>query len=336
VSISITAGPSEQNAIRFFVSIIANEAYQTLNYDGTSKWVNSGEEIYSAHFDGNNNKLDVELMPSDVNLDNNIPYKIIVSASMDSGMTAEASKEFTVGWGDEDLNPDAEIGFDDDSLSAYITPYCLDSKEKEITDVALSVYRREFDGTYTEIAKGLNGDLLTTVTDPHPALDMARYRIVAISNSTGAIGVYDVPGYDIGESSIVIQWDENWNSFDNESDEDERPSWSGSMLKLRYNVEVADDHSPDVALVEYIGRTHPVSYYGTQRGETSTWNTSIDKDDSETLYALRRLAIYPGDVYVREPSGSGYWASIKVSFNQKYNDLTIPITMNITRVEGGA
>ena len=107
------------------------------------------------------------------------------------------------------------------------------------------------------------------------------------------------------------------------------------MLRLPYNVDVADSHDPDVALVEYIGRKHPVSYYGTQLGESATWNTEIEKDDRDTLYAIRRLAVYSGDVYVREPSGSGYWAHITVSFSQKHRELTIPITLNIKRVEGG-
>ena len=60
----------------------------------------------------------------------------------------------------------------------------------------------------------------------------------------------------------------------------------------------------------------------------------IPKEDKQTLYALRRLAAWAGDVYVREPSGSGYWASITVSFSQTHRELTIPITINITRVEG--
>ena len=42
-----------------------------------------------------------------------------------------------------------------------------------------------------------------------------------------------------------------------------------------------------------------------------------------------------GDVYVREPSGSGYWANIKVSFSQTHCDLVIPISFTVTRVEGG-
>ena len=62
----------------------------------------------------------------------------------------------------------------------------------------------------------------------------------------------------------------------------------------------------------------------------------IPKYDKNTLYGLRRLAIYTGDVYVREPSGSGYWANISVSFSQKHAELTIPVTFEITRVEGGA
>ena len=92
----------------------------------------------------------------------------------------------------------------------------------------------------------------------------------------------------------------------------------------------------DVSLVKYAGRKRPVTYYGTQLGETSTWNTVIPKDDEETLYALRRLAVWTGDAYVREPSGSGYWANIGVSFSQRHRDLTIPVTLSIKRVEGGA
>ena len=135
------------------------------------------------------------------------------------------------------------------------------------------------------------------------------------------------------------QWDEKWQSFEaldgDTAMANAEKAYKGSMLKLRYNIDVANSHNPDVSLVNYAGRTRPVSYYGTQRGEAATWNMEIPKNDKETLYALRRLAVYMGDVYVREPSGSGYWASIKISFNQKHKGLTIPITIDVTPVEGG-
>ena len=184
---------------------------------------------------------------------------------------------------------------------------------------------------------GFNSLRYTMVTDPHPSLDYARYRIVAVHDDTGRMTYFDIPGYPINEDGVIIQWDEEWTNFDHTEDEIiEEPAWAGSLLRLPFNVDVADSHTPDKALVEYIGRAQPTSYYGTQLGQTATWNMEIEKDDKETLYALRRLAIYMGDVYVREPSGSGYWANITVSFSQKHCELTIPVTLNITRVEGGA
>ena len=206
-------------------------------------------------------------------------------------------------------------------------------------DVTLSVYRRESDGTFTEIATGLDNTSGVYITDPHPALDYARYRIVGKSETTGTVTYYDVPGVAVGETSAVIQWDESWSNFDVGEDaiEDalEQPPWAGSIIKLPYNLDVSENNTLDVSLIEYIGRNHPVTYYGTQRGEKTSWNVVIEKSDTETLYALRRLKIWAGDVYVREPSGIGYWANIKVSFSQKHCDLTIPISLDITRVEGG-
>ena len=167
-------------------------------------------------------------------------------------------------------------------------------------------------------------------------MDYARYRIVAIDNLTGSVSYYDPPGYPVGGKAVIIQWDESWSSFDT-SDENElvQPAWNGSILKLPYNIDVSDKTTADVELIEYIGRSHPISYYGTQIGHSATWSVEVVKNDEETLYALRRLSKWMGDVYVREPSGSGYWANINVSFSQKHCELTVPVTLEITRVEGG-
>ena len=205
-----------------------------------------------------------------------------------------------------------------------------------VPNISLSVYRREFDGSFVELMTGIENGSNTTITDPHPSLDYARYRIVATDKNTGAVSYSDLPAYPIDGKEIIIQWDEDWSYFDvNEEDELAQPPWAGSMLKLPYNIDVSDKYNSDVSLVEYIGRKRPISYYGTQLGETSSWKVDIPKSDKETLYALRRLSIWMGDVYVREPSGSGYWANISVSFSQTHCQLTIPVQIEITRVEGG-
>lgn len=328
--ISTLAGPNTQTPIGYHVSIVANMSYETLDNIGNSIMVKQGDEVYSKYFDTDTlNRL--EILPSDVNLDNNIPYTIHCTVSMNSGLTGESSYDFTVAWSDEEYSPDAEIIYDPETYVTHIKPYFEGER-----NATLSVYRREFDGSFTELVTGLDGKSGTFITDPHPALDYARYRVVAVSNETGAISYADVPGYPIEEKAVIIQWDEDWSSFDVYSEDGfEEPVWAGSLLRLPYNIDVSDNHNSDVSLVEYIGRSHPVSYYGTQLGESSTWNVEIEKSDKETLYGLRRLAIWMGDVYVREPSGSGYWANISVSFSQKHREMTIPVTLEITRVSGG-
>ena len=387
------AGPDTQSPIGYHITISSTEVYETVDNIGNQKIVNSGEEVYSKHFDTTEDLL-LEISAGNINLKNNITYKVTGVVSMNSGLTAEAYSEFTVSWVDQIYEPAAEIAIDKNSLTASIRPYCLKhwlgyhtvnynsgvyTKTSTIIDpvdgtilediytttgeevfyatdsggstyyycmteeativsgVTMSVYRREFDGSFTELATGISNESNTFITDPHPSLDYARYRIVALMNDTGAVSFYDSPGYPIEEKSIIIQWDEAWSSFDtSNADALVEPIWAGSLLKLPYNVDVSDNYAPDVSLIEYIGRKHPVSYYGTQLGHTSSWSTVIPKKDTDTLYALRRLAVWPGNVYVREPSGSGYWANVTVSFSQKHLDLTIPIQLDITRVEGGA
>ena len=390
------AGPSSQTPIGYHVSIVSNDSYETIDEIGNVKMITKGQEIYSKFYDVNRFLL-LELTPGSLDLENNASYTLTCVVTMNTGLNATESLDFTVAWSEERYYPNAEIAFDDETLCVHIRPYCdyqpmvyykvdydpstgefhrtstilepldgmivnnilteyyndlvymgrdngktlyftiVQSDVPEMVEgVTLSVYRRNYDGSFIEIGNGIVNTENTYVTDPHPALDFARYRIVAIDDSTGAVSYTDISGYYIGIKSVIIQWDESWSDFETTSEEPlEEIAWAGSMLKLPYNIDVSDNNTIDVSLVEYIGRQHPVSYYGTQLGVTSTWNVVIPKSDKNTLYGLRRLAIYIGDVYVREPSGSGYWANISVSFKQNHCETTIPVTLNITRVEGG-
>ena len=330
------AGPSTQMPIGYHVTISANQGYETVDNIGRTKIVNAGDAVYSRYIDTNDPLL-VELDPSNIDLENNIEYGVSVIVSMNSGLTATATAEFSVSWTDATYTLDAEISVDPDTYIAYITPYCRDEEGVVETDATLAVYRREFDGTYQEIATGIDPTKNTVVTDPHPALDYARYRLVATSTSTGAISFYDPPGYPVDGTGAVLQWEEEWSDFDvtDEDNETVIPLWSGSMLKLPYNLDVTDNIAPESTTVKYIGRSYPVSYYGTQIESASVWNLEIPATDKDMIYALRRLQIWKGDVYVREATGSGYWATVGVSFTQTHQELTVPITLTVTRVEGG-
>lgn len=345
------AGPVNQAPIGYHISIVSLMDYEYEDQVGETRQVSDGQEVYSKYFDIGTDLL-LELNANHVDLENGVNYSIIGTVTMNSGLTAKSEIQFNVDWIDESYYIDAEIFYDDSTYSCIVKPYAytlpedydpdtstVEPEETIVDGVTLNLYRRDSNGEFIEIATGIENTKNTYITDPHPALDYARYRVVAISKNTGAVSFEDIPAYPIDETSVIIQWDEKWeNLITSEEEPDVFPDendWTGSRVILKYNIDVADKNSIDVSLIEYVGRKRPVSYYGTQLGESSSWKVDIPKDDEETLYALRRLAIYTGDVYVREPSGTGYWASISVSMNINHCQLTIPVTLDITRVEGG-
>lgn len=328
---------SLQRPIGYHLQIVSNDHYETVDDVGRTKIINPGDQVYSKYFD-TSETLIVEMSANNIDLESGMSYTVYCDVDMSTGLTVTNNDNlhnFTVDWVDVEYVIDADISIDTEAYTALIIPYCIDSDRKLVENVTLSIYRREYDGGYKEIASGIPNNF-TAVTDPHPALDYARYRFVAKDIHTGAISFYDMAGYPVGGYEIVLQWDEKWSTFDaGESTSIEGPSWSGSLLKLPYNIKVADNRKRKVSLVEYAGREHKVSYYDTQVEETPQWSAEIDKNDKETVYALRRLSVWSDNVYVREPSGMGYWANVAVSFNESYDTLTIPVSLNITRVEGG-
>ena len=85
----------------------------------------------------------------------------------------------------------------------------------------LAVYRREYDGKFTEIETNISNQEDLYVVDPHPSLDYARYRIVARTSDTGAISYSDIDAVKVGEPSAVIQWGEKWTPFMAEEGDEE-------------------------------------------------------------------------------------------------------------------
>lgn len=330
------AAPSTQKAINFHISVTAESSYRTQDSTGTDVIVNSGSVIFNKNISATSNNLKYSLMPQDCTLENNEPYKLTVTASMDSGLTSTATMNFTVHWEEVTYYPDAKVAIDRNSVSAYISPICRDAEGTVVDNVVLSVFRREFDGTFTEIASEIPNYGSVSVTDPHPGMDYARYRIVARNKNTNVLSYSDIAAYKVNEPGIIIQWDEEYASFDSTGNYSPGVrDYHGSMVRLPYNVDTSESSDVDVSLVEYIGRRHPVAYFGTQIGKSDSWTCEIPRTDKETIYALRRLQQWMGTVYIREQNGVGYNAFVNITFSNKHDGLTIPITLSVKQVEGG-
>lgn len=374
VKMEYSAGPVSQTPVTYHIQIFANENYWYDEYDDTRTMVFAGDEIFSKLIDTNTKTGIFEITATDVHFENAKTYTIKCTVYMESGLSASSSIERFVNMSNENLSPQMIMSdIDPETMSIDICPYCedmtkeladgaeveIDEDEEEFVnpqvyglaeDVILDVYRIDYDGTFTKINKAAITNTRTTwVHDPHPPLNQVRYRIVATSTITGVTVFGDTDAEPVGTVlapapvPIVIQWGEQWTdteypdeSYAGSSDLYNDPTYIGNILKLPYNIDISDGNDKDVTCIKYVGRQHPVSYYGTQLGTTSTWKTEIEKGDTDTLSMLRKLSIWMGDCYVREPSGSGYWATISVSFEQTHNTLTIPVTLSITRVEGEA
>lgn len=336
ITFTAVAEPPQQTAIVWNVSIVALEGYDTVDNVGNDVRISKNETIYSKFIDISGNTLEHTITAADVTFENGIRYELIVDVGMDSGLSARASREFVTNYDFDVMEPEGTITLDREHYSASIRPVCYDSSGEVDDDVTLSVYRREYDGRLVLLATGLENTGYTSIIDPHPALDFARYRIVAKSKTTGRMTHTDISSSIFGIPGVVLQWGANWATYDPTQDYNpDEPSWDGTTLHLPYNANISEQTSIDVSLIEYIGRSAPVSYYGTQLGISGSISCTIRADDYDTIYALRRLSIYRGDVYVRSSNGIGYWAQVTVSFEKTNREVTIPVTIDIKRVEGG-
>ena len=339
IKINISSTPVTQTPVAYTVSITSKEEYDISGADGVEVHVNIGQEIYSNYIASSSNQLSLELNPGDLYLNEGSIYDVTISVAMQNGLTGESTNTFKAKWELPNWSPDADISINKNNLTALVRPYCSDEWGFEYRKgFTLAIYRIDYDSHLTLIKSNISAGSNDTVCDIHPSLDYARYRIVATDLKTGVVSYTDPEPMPVNAGCAVIQWEGDVRSFfvDPEDFDDVINEWSGTVLKLPYNIDVSDDNSPDVSLIEYIGRRHPVSYYGTQEGSTSRWNAEIPRGDVDTLAKIRALAIYPGDVYVREPYGTGYWANVKVSYSITHSKASIPVSLTIARVEGGA
>ena len=202
------SNPDAQKVIGYHVRIVSDEFYTTVDEDGSTKTVNSGDVVYDRYIDTADN-LNIELSANDVDFEPGIPYTLYCTLNTSTGLTLTGTHTFNVSWSeDTSYRIVSDVLIDKNSYTATINPYCVDIETGKFTEnITLSVYRREYNGSYTKIASGIP-NTNTSVTDPHPALDYARYRIVAKNTTTGSISFYDAPGEPVNVKYIIIQWNE--------------------------------------------------------------------------------------------------------------------------------
>ena len=366
--LKMSTTPTSQTPIGYSIIVTANETYNYEDIFGDPARIVKGQTVYSTYLSSDESDEYYTLLPSMMDFENDIEYKLTVMVATDQGLSDEDSLIFTPDLDTVAMHADADIEIDEDRLIAHIIPSCHDQDfdieeymDEEgyadpddligelVEDVVLSVYRKNPDGSFTEIDSNIPNTGATIVTDPHPTLGSVTYRIVAMSSETGQMSYTDVESEEYEQPGIVLNWnetisrgvanDEGISEFDEEYVDG--PMYTGSMLKLPYNVTVTENRNPDVELVEYIGRSRPVSYYGTQQGESYSLTTVLPKEtfdddlaDPKSLDILRTIASNLRPVYLRESvTRLGCWCHITTSITSNYNDELINISINANPID---
>ena len=341
LDVSMDASGGGGTVVAYHVTIVAAEAISWYDEYGTENFIAPGDVAFSADYLTSDDPYTARISSGESRLYDGGMYIAVADVAMASGLRATAPEyTFAVDFDATVPEPTALVEFDDDSLTASIIPECfaLDEYDEETDQyqegVTLSVLRIDQDGTLTMLRSGITNDGTETVVDPHATFGECWYHIVATDTATGITNFADVMGESVHDT-CVIQWDDNFNEAISPDDDGERDwTYSGMRIDGLYNLMFSENGEVEAEDVSYIGRAHPVSYYGTQKGYKASYQIDFPKNDSRTLQLARRLQGHLDDIYVREPSGTGFWAhATTVSIDRNYDTAAITLRVDAVRVD---
>lgn len=340
----------ENGVIEWWCELVSVGGYETTNVDGTPLKVSDGEVTWSKTYkagespwiDAYSSSIQFDVSASDMVFTG--MYNVRVGCLTAQGLSSEASTVwFACMMVGGVPDPELTATVDTERYSCSLIPVCY-SDEEDLPDdvepedapeesgsddpgeapsaralaegVMLSVFRVDQDGSTVPIAENLVNDGSAQCFDAYPNFGTCLYRVVATEVASGAQAFSDL-AVKVPAPGVLIQW-------------------SGGQVLLPYNLDLSESYDPDVALMEYSGRTDPVSIYGTQLGRTASWKAEVSKaDHTEEVAALRKLGTHMADCHVREPSGTGYPAHVKVANITRSNQSVVTtVSLEVTRVEG--
>ena len=310
--------PTANRPIECSVSLVAAETFEHVNVDGTTETVAEGQVLMTRilrSYSSATRTFSTRISLWDLKLDASRAYRVEATVATAMGMACSAvPAEFTFDGVADVPEPIATATFDRAGMLCRVRASARTATGALAGNVWLNYYRVQQDGTVEKLFEGVANDGRTYVVDRRCPFGTATYRVVAVDKTTGSEEWSEVVA-DVPVKEIVLDWD-------------------GGRLELPWNIEWDEDHGFDRTLREYQGRSHPVAYFGTQKGHKLTLRTSMVKGrESEKLAALRRMADLREPVYVREPTGLAWWAVATPKISGGYSTAEQQVTLELERVE---
>lgn len=254
-------------------------------------------------------------------LDEGAKYRILAYVKNEFGETAEAAVGFEVRWNTKAVPATAVVEIDASKYAAYITPAIGSGGQAQ--NLTCDIYRLSADRPEL-IVEGAEWGL--KYVDPYPALgEKGGHRIVCRTmygdyiTSDGSLAWTD---YGAAEGDTL---DDPVTIID----------FGGSRVRLAYNLSISSKWEKDFTETRYLG--------GAVRGD---WNRAVGRKgtisasavsftDSDTIDAMRRLAVYAGICHVRTPDGSSFAADVQVSEERSCENggKTADFSISVSRVD---
>lgn len=338
LAVTLDASGGGNAPIAYHAAISTAEDIQYTDAYGMDRWLAAGSIVWEGDFPTGDDPLTVLVDGGSALLTDGGSYTVTATVAMESGLAAAAQASFAVAFEADLPEPGALVVFDPDTLTADISPYCMavdgngDPTDGYREGTVLAVYRITADGDLILLRAGIANTGAATVTDPHAPFGECWYHIVATDSATGICSFADAMD-ESPHGRCVIQFDEQWQQAGPEDYGDGGPIYGGVLIDGFYNLEFAEQGDVQAEDIAYIGREDPVSYYGTQTGYTASYRVVFPRDDAETLSKMRALMRLRDDAYIREPSGTGFWAHVRTTLSRRFDNGAYEATVEATRVD---
>ena len=111
-----------------------------------------------------------------------------------------------------------------------------------------------------------------------------------------------------------------------------RFDWNGGSLELPYNLAIGDKYAKDSDIRQHLDGSSD-AYWNPNITRTASLKTDVVPlyQDME-IEAVRKLARYPGAVFVRTPNGCAYEANVEVTDMSSSNKKIVAVSFDATQV----
>lgn len=332
------------HAVAWWAEVVAAESYPTVGRDGSPVTVSEGERLWHVDMPADSGTevpsegdacnrvcIAVAVGADALRMEPNVSYVARAGCATSAGLRGEDGAAFAWAPSGEVGQPGATLDYDPETLGMVVSVSCVDEDEQP-TGATLAVWRVESGGSTVLVADGLaHGG---TCVDPHPDFGDCAYRVVATDPATGLQDAMDVATH-VPETAVVVQWGERWDVAD-EADEVAPGvlSYAGERVRLPFELSLSEEREADMAEVAYLDRRRPVLYVGRAlRQECSASGVIDESEDPGIHWRIRAMLEAGGPVYVREPSGTGFWASVRGTVTPS-GPGTSAVSLRFVRVEG--